>query len=175
MEKMKDNIILIGFMGCGKTTIGKMLSRKLSYRHVDIDHEIEKEAGCAIKDIFAEKGEDYFRDLETQTIKKLRDELSNTVISTGGGLPLKPQNADILKDMGLVVYLKASPDVLWNRLKYDKTRPLLQKPSPKQELLRLLEYRDPFYMSAAHLVIDEDDKGVEAVALEVMGHMEFFK
>lgn len=168
---MKKNIILTGFMGCGKTTVGNILSRKLSYRHVDTDHEIEMEAGCTIKDIFEKKGEEYFRKVETQTIERLRDSLSETVVSTGGGLVLNPVNVQILKEMGLVVYLKVSPAVVWNRLKYDKTRPLLQKPSPREEINRLLDYRHPIYMAAAHLVVDVDKKSAQEAAAEIEAHI----
>lgn len=170
-EKMKDNIILIGFMGCGKTTVGNILSKKFSYSHIDTDHEIEREAGCAVKDIFEKKGEEYFRKMETKTIEKLKEKLSKTVVSTGGGLPLNPVNADILKEMGLVVYLKVSPAAVWERLKHDKTRPLLQKPSPKDEIIRLLDYRHPIYEAAAHLVVEADKKGANEIAAGIVAHI----
>lgn len=165
---MKDNIILIGFMGCGKTTMGKVLSKELSYRHVDTDKEIEKNEGCSIKDIFKKNGEEYFRRLETETIRTLGSTLSKSIVSTGGGLPLNPVNADILKKMGFVVYLNVNEETVWQRLKNDKTRPLLQKPEPEKEIRRLLEYRNPLYVLAAHLVVEADGKTMGEIASEIL-------
>lgn len=164
---MRDNIILIGFMGCGKSSVGRALSQALSYRHLDTDLEIEKREGQRIKDIFSHKGEEYFRKAETSTITELNAGLSEAVVSTGGGLPLRPENADILKKMGFVVYLRANEETIWERLKNDKTRPLLQKPSPRDEIRKLLDYRQPLYELAAHMALDVDGKSIEEIVVEI--------
>ncbi|MDF2611929.1 MAG: Shikimate kinase, partial [Lachnospiraceae bacterium] len=108
--RMKHNIILIGFMGSGKTSVGERLAKRLSYQFRDTDQLIESRAGDSINHIFELRGEDYFRTLETNLLLEIKPTLSNTVLSTGGGLPLQEQNTKLLKEIGYVVYLKASKE-----------------------------------------------------------------
>lgn len=152
---MKDNIILVGMPGCGKTYIGALLAEKLAdYIHIDIDSLIEKTAGMSISDIFAKHSEDYFRKLEYDTIK-LCTCGSQRVISTGGGAFENPDNRATLLKFGKVFYLKTNPDILYDRLKEDSTRPLLQKENPREILKNMLKKREENYKKA-HYIIDTD-------------------
>ena len=113
---MNDNIVLIGFMGSGKTTFGRWISRKHGYNFCDTDEYIEQKEHTTINDIFAAKGEEAFRDMETDTVREFACSLKKSVLSVGGGLPLRKVNRELLKQVGTVVYLKASEDELCRRL-----------------------------------------------------------
>lgn len=167
-DKMKNNIILIGFMGSGKTSIGKLLARELSFEFIDTDEEIEKEENLKISKIFDEFGEEYFRDLETNYIRKLIPSSKSLIVSTGGGLPLRDCNAKILRELGIVVYLKAKKDTIVNRVKEDNTRPLLKSNDLEERVDSLLELRDPSYHAAAHIEINTDDLSFSDIILEIM-------
>ena len=121
-----NNIVLIGFMGSGKTTFGRWVSRRHNRKFYDTDEYIEKKQNTTISEIFAMKGEEAFRDMETETVKELSDTLDNCVISVGGGLVLREVNRELLRKLGTVVYLKASEEELCKRLSKDTKRPLLQ-------------------------------------------------
>lgn len=165
---MKNNIVLIGFMGSGKTTVGKALAKELDYQFVDTDEYIETQAQKSISDIFATQGEEYFRTLETDTIGKLRDTLNGCVLSTGGGLPLREVNADILKQTGFVVYLRIQKETVEKRLQGDTTRPLLQGGQVSEKIEKLLTYRDPIYEYGAHMVLDVDEKKIEELVEDIV-------
>ena len=165
---MKQNIVLIGFMGCGKTTIGTALAEKLEYGFLDTDARIVEKEGRSISDIFAKEGESYFRDVETKTIKELADSCEKTIVSTGGGLPLRECNGDILKRLGFVVFLKVGKDTVLKRLEGDTTRPLLQGDDVEGKVERLLEFRNPIYEYTAHVVVSTDDKTVEEIVGEII-------
>lgn len=120
-----NNIVLIGFMGCGKTTFGKWIAKHHGMDFIDTDDYIESVQKRSINEIFADKGEEYFRDLETQTIKKLAESVNNSVISVGGGLPVRECNRTLLKKLGKVIFLDTSIDELEKRLSKDTKRPLL--------------------------------------------------
>lgn len=169
---MKDNIILIGFMGCGKTTIGNELYKRLNYKFLDTDAEIEKNSGMTISDIFAKYGEEYFRNLETKTIEDMISNVNETIISTGGGLPLRKCNAEILKKLGFVVYLKVKKDTVLKRLEGDNTRPLLAGDNVDEKVEKLLEFRNPIYEASAHLIIETDDKTIEDILEEIVKNFE---
>jgi shikimate kinase len=160
---MGRNIILIGYMGCGKTSVGARLSKRLSYHFLDTDAMIEKKAKDTVSRIFAVHGEEYFRTLETELLKELQPKADRTVLSTGGGLPLREQNAVLLKEMGFVVYLKASKETTLQRLRGDTTRPLLQGGDAEQRIESMLAYRVPIYEKTAHAVITTDDKSVDEI------------
>ncbi len=150
---MVNNIILIGMPACGKTTIGALLASKLpNYVHIDIDSVVEKTAGMKISEIFAKYSEDYFRKLEYDTIKMVCNG-SNRVISTGGGAFENPDNRVTLLNFGKVFYLKSSLDILYDRLKEDSTRPLLQNENPLKILENMLKKREENYRKA-HCIID---------------------
>ncbi len=165
---MKHNVILIGFMGSGKTTVGRKLAERLSYRFCDSDQMIETKVGSTINQIFSTHGEEYFRNMETEFLKELNGSISNTVLSTGGGLPLRDKNSALLSQMGLVVYLKASKEVTLKRVKGDSSRPLLKGDELEQKIERLLRVRTPIYEKAAHKIIATDDKSVDEIVNLIM-------
>lgn len=157
------NVILIGFMGCGKTTVGIRLSYRIRRVLEDTDKRIEKEQGKSISEIFSSEGEGYFRDLETVLLEKLLQEKYCRIISTGGGLPMREENRRLLRELGTVIYLRIKPETVYQRLKNDTTRPLLQCEDPLSRIRDLMEQRMPLYEQAAHIVIDVDDKDMEQV------------
>lgn len=162
-----DNIILIGFMGCGKTTVGLKLSYRLRRTVVDTDKEIEREEKRAISDIFATDGEEYFRDRETACLRKMSGSMRNQIISVGGGLPLREENRQLLHELGIVFYLRARPETIYERVKHDTTRPLLQGENPQEKIRTLLAKRDGAYTEAADVIIDVDDKEFEQILCEI--------
>lgn len=147
------NIYLVGLMGAGKTTLGKSLAKRLARPFVDSDQEVEKRTGVPVRTIFDLEGEEGFRKREAQAIAELASQ-DGMVIATGGGAVLNPDNRRCLNASGFVVYLNASPGVLFSRLRHDKTRPLLQVPDPLARLESLFAQRDPLYREVADLVID---------------------
>ena len=151
------NIILIGFMGSGKSTIGRILSEKYELKHIDTDWYIEKEQNMKISDIFSKKGEEYFRNLETECIKKLIDRYKdNIVVSVGGGLPVKDVNRKLLHTLGTVVYLKAEVSTLENRLSGDNKRPLLKGGDLHGKIISLMEKRQAIYEQTSDLIVKTD-------------------
>lgn len=169
---MKNNIVLIGFMGCGKSTVGKMLAEKMEYQFIDTDALIEQNAKKTINEIFAAHGEEYFRDLETKTIKDMEETMSKAVISTGGGMPLREMNAELLKKLGFVVYLRVQGKTVEKRLEGDTTRPLLQGDNVSDKIEQLITYRDPIYEYGAHMVVDVDLMSAEEISEEIMRNYE---
>ena len=164
----KDNIVLIGFMGSGKTTFGKALAQKLNMSFLDTDAYIEEQAGKPIAKIFEEDGEEYFRRLETEVLIRLRDTVSNTVFSTGGGMPLRNQNARLLKEIGRVYYLTAANQVIYDRVKDDSNRPLLQCENPYERICMLMKERAPLYEKAADVLVDTNSTDIEEVCGRIM-------
>jgi shikimate kinase len=164
---MMKHIILIGFMGCGKSSIGYRLSYKLRKCLIDTDRLIEQREGMSIAEIFDQKGEAYFRQKETDCLKSLANELGSRVVSVGGGTPIREENQDILKSSGTVVYLKASPETIYSRVKHDTRRPLLQCEDPKSRIEALLKERGPIYESVADIIIEVDGKHIKQVVQEV--------
>ena len=156
--KAKANIVLIGFMGTGKSITGKLLASRLGYNFVDTDTEIEKTYKQKIKDMFASEGEAIFRKRETETIKKLAQK-SHLVISTGGGVATKAEDMNYLRQNGIVISLTAMPQTILKRTANDK-RPLLAKKTNEDRLARIVELmhkRAAFYQKA-DLIIKTDDK-----------------
>ncbi len=156
------NITLVGFMGTGKTTVGKLLAQRLGYKFVDVDVEIEKEQGVSISHIFSELGEPYFRMLERDMIKALAAS-EGLIISAGGGAVLDTRNVDDLKRGGPVVCLGATPEEILARVGGSTHRPLLQVPDPMGKIRELLEARAPFY-GRADFAIDTSGLTPEKVA-----------
>ena len=150
------NIVLIGFMGCGKTTLGRFISTNKGYKFVDTDDIIVEKQGRSINDIFAMEGEAYFRQLETDTIKEMLGSVSDTVISVGGGLPVREENQGLLRELGLCVYLRTSKEELVRRLKDDTSRPLLAGGDIEKKIEELMSKRKDIYESTAELIIDTD-------------------
>lgn len=162
-----SNIVLIGFMASGKTTVGNRLASVSGYKLVDTDEEIVKKEGRSINDIFATDGEPYFRKLETSMIEEMADKLDNCIISTGGGLAITPGNDEKLRKLGKVVYLKVTPETVLKRISGDSSRPLLAGDA-KSKTLNLLAYRQPIYDQCADIAIDTDDKSVDMIVDMIM-------
>lgn len=164
----KGNVILVGFMGCGKSTVSACLSDKLGITAIDTDDMIEKEESRTIKDIFANEGEEAFRDMETAYIQKLIDtEVRDHIIAVGGGLPLRSENRRLLKKLGQVVYLKTSPNEAYKRLQGDTTRPLLQGDDLMGRILKLSDEREEMYQDSADHIVITDSKCPEEIAEEI--------
>ncbi|MDP1610498.1 MAG: shikimate kinase [Sulfuritalea sp.] len=149
----KNNIYLVGMPGAGKTTVGRQLARRLQRRFMDADHEIEARTGVRIPLIFDIEGEQGFRDRESKVIAELAKE-SNLVVATGGGAVLRPENRMALKQGGVVIYLHATPTLLFERTRLDPNRPLLQVADPMAKIEELFAQRDPIYREVADLVIN---------------------
>ena len=151
---MATKIILVGMMGAGKTTIGKLLSNQLAFNFIDLDRKIEEKSGVKINTIFEIEGEEGFREREYLALNDALAE-QKVVISTGGGVVVKDINRSLIqKSEAMVVYLKASLDILLGRLKNDKTRPMLNKDNKLLSLQKLLSEREPFYENLADFIID---------------------
>lgn len=163
------NIILVGYMGCGKTTVGKTLAELMRYKFTDTDELIEAQEGRSISDIFAKDGEQKFRAMETALLKKmLRDKRRGLVIATGGGMPVREENRPLLKKLGTVVYMRVKSETVYERIKGDTTRPLLQCENPLERIREMLQNRTPAYEAAAELIIDVDSLTQQAAAEEII-------
>lgn len=160
------NIVLIGFMGSGKTTVGKQLAINLGYRFLDTDQYIEKTTNKKIRDIFASQGEDAFRAMECGTMKDVAN-MDHTVIATGGGLPISEQSRIYVKRAGLVIYLKANEETLWKRLEKDHTRPLLSGNNPKEKIHSILLERAPIYQQVSDYVVEVDNRNLGDIIKEI--------
>ena len=165
---MKTSIALIGFMGTGKTVVGKALAKKLNRTFVELDSLIEQKAGKSIPEIFQQDGEVRFREFEIEVTKEIA-ERENTVIACGGGLVLNKINIDRLKTNSLIVYLTASPEVILKRTSGDRgERPLLNVPDRVSEIRELLEFRKPFYERAADITIDTSKPDISSVVEQII-------
>ena len=160
------NIFLIGLMGSGKTTIGKLLAKKLNRSFIDTDQLIEQKTGVDVSMIFEFEGERGFRDRETKLLSDLSEKL-NHVISTGGGVVLSKFNRDIISNSGTTFYLKTYPKELSLRLKNDKTRPLLKNTDVEKKLTELYEERCSLYEAAADYIIETKNKRAAEIVLEI--------
>lgn len=162
-----DNIVLIGFMGSGKSLLGHMLAQHHGYSFLDTDEYIERREGCRISDIFRQHGEEYFRRLETEVLTELIATTKHTVISTGGGMPLQRQHARMLRELGQVYFLKTGEEELWKRLKGCTNRPLLNCENPQERIHILLQERNPVYEQAAHRMVLTDGRKPEEIVQEI--------
>lgn len=162
--RMKQNLIMIGFMGTGKTSIGKGLAEKLGWASVDTDQWIEEQQGMKVREIFETFGEPYFRQLETSALTEiLKGE--NQVVMTGGGAPIKPENKEIMLRGGIVIALQATVQTIIDRLKQDSSRPLLQG-DLEERVTTLMEQRKDVY-SFAPIQIDTTNKSMDAIVSEI--------
>jgi len=162
----KRNIYLVGPMGAGKSTIGRVLAAELHLGFRDSDKVIEDRTGADIPWIFDMEGEEGFRDRESAVLEEL-SKAQDFVIATGGGIILRPQNRELMKSSGYVCYLTASIDQLVERTARDKKRPLLQVENPRQKIIDLVTLRDPLYREAADFVINTDRRSPKVVAQEI--------
>ena len=165
---MKDNIILIGFMGCGKSSVGVKLSYYLRRTMIDTDKWIEQKQKKTISEIFAESGEETFREMETECLKELIKTADRQIISVGGGLPIREENHALLKELGRVFYLQVTPETVYERVKHDTGRPLLQVEDPMERIRNLMAQRAPVYEACADVILDVSDKSFEEI-LEIIG------
>jgi len=166
---MKNNIVLIGMMGCGKTTTGEELAKIFpEYTYLDIDKEIEKSTQQKISDIFLKHGEPFFRMLETEKIKKICLNNKKQIISTGGGAFEDEQNRKVLKENGTVIYLKTSPQEIYNRIKSETHRPLLRKDFSIEKIADIMSKRVKNY-EKADIIILTDNKTQQEIAKEIEG------
>ena len=162
-----SNIILIGFMGSGKSTVARSLAFKLDKKVIDMDYEIEREEGRSIPDIFKEDGEAYFRDLETGYLERMKGK-KNKVLATGGGVILREENIKLLNHIGTVVFLQADVSHIYNNVKDSKGRPLLDVEDVLGEIQVRLEAREPYYLRSANVIIQTSGKTVDAISNEII-------
>ena len=163
-----ENIILIGFMGAGKTTVGRLLSRERKMQFVDTDDRIAMEQGRKIPDIFAQDGEPYFRDLETELLRRMQEDTRQSVISVGGGMPVREENRKLLRALGCVIYLSATKETILERVRNDGSRPMLSGGDLKQRVEQLMREREALYRRAAHMEVRTDGRSVRHV-IQIIG------
>jgi shikimate kinase len=163
------NVFLIGFMGAGKTSVGRLLAGRLNSRFVDLDAEIESAAGKSISEIFDQHGETEFRKLETTRLTQISREVG-IVVATGGGVAIAAENRQLMRMSGLVVNLTASRETILQRLSGDRTRPLLQGDNPAERVAALLTERQQFY-AEADLSISTDGKKIEEIVAEILARL----
>ena len=162
------NLALIGFMGTGKTTVGRLVAEQLHFDFLDTDELIQSRTGRSITEIFAKDGEPAFRSLERDAVESLAQR-ERTIIATGGGLPTNHGNLARLKAHALVVCLWASPEKIWERVKNQTHRPLLHDPDPQKKIRELLAAREPFYKQA-DVLVNTDTRSLREVVQQVAHH-----
>lgn len=165
--RMKKNIILVGLMGAGKSTIGRYLAKRQRSTFYDSDSVIVQRTGVPISTIFDLEGEQGFRDREEQIIAELCD-YKGIVLATGGGSVIRQANRDKIKASGTVIYLRSSADTLYSRIAHDKKRPLMQTENPLQTLKDLLHTREPYYMEVADIVVNTGRQKVSSMIVELV-------
>lgn len=161
------NIVLIGFMGCGKSSIGAKLAKVFQCPLIDTDQVLEEEFGCTISEFFEREGEEEFRKRETMLLERFIQKKEKMVLATGGGMPLRAENAALLKKIGTVFFLKVTPEETLARLENDTTRPLLMGEDKEKKVRKLFAERMPKYMAAADYVIETDGKSFYEIINEV--------
>lgn len=165
-EPCPDNIYLVGLMGAGKTSVGRMLAKRIHKDFYDADTEIERNTGVKIPVIFDIEGETGFRAREEKMIEKLTA-MRGIVLATGGGAVLSAANRDRLRQNGCVIYLRAAPEDLWRRTRRDRNRPLLQTKNPLAKLQELHAQRDPLYSELADLVVDTGTQSIGTLTAHI--------
>jgi shikimate kinase len=160
------NLALIGFMGTGKSCVGQMAAEILRFTFLDTDHLIEERVGTSIQEIFTHHGEPVFREWERRIVQELTQR-DQTVIATGGGLPVNPENLASLKTHALVVCLWASPETIWERVREHTHRPLLKEAEPQAKIRQLLAVREPYYRQA-DVLVNSEMRSLREVAMQVV-------
>ena len=161
-----NNIYLVGFMGCGKSAIGRVLARMTYRRFMDTDALIVEQEGMPISQIFEERGEAYFRRVETEVLKKLTKE-KKRIISCGGGVAMRTENVEEMRRGGHIVLLSAKPETILKRVARDENRPLLKGRKTIEGITELMEARLPHYQAAAYITVATDDRSMEDIAAEI--------
>ena len=170
---IERNLVLIGFMGSGKTSVGVKLSYRLKLTVEDTDKLVERRENKKISDIFAQEGEAYFRRKETELLNELSEKKQGArIYSVGGGTPVEPENRSLLKRLGTVIWLRVRPETVYERLRYDTTRPLLQCEDPLSRICELMDARRAAYEACADIVVDVDDKDMEDILDIIMEELE---
>jgi shikimate kinase len=164
-------ISLIGLPGCGKSTVGRQLARRLQIPFFDSDQAIEQRLRCSVREYFEREGEDRFREIEANVIDELTLQ-QRCVLSTGGGVVLRPENRSRLHTRCKVVYLKSTPEELFRRLKHDTHRPLLQVDEPLRKLQELFAQRDSLYEEVAHFIIETGRPSVSTLVNMILMQLE---
>ena len=159
----QENIVFIGFMGSGKSTVGKIVARKLRFQFFDTDRIVEERARMSIPEIFERHGEPQFRERETAVLESLLG-VRRHVFATGGGIVTEPRNLPILRQLGLVVLLKADPEEIYKRVSRNSERPLLQVENPRERVFSMMAERQPLYEQAAQFQVDSTMLRHEEVA-----------
>lgn len=162
-----NNLYLVGMMGSGKSVTGKKLASLLQYSFVDLDQWIEEREKCSITEIFEKKGEEFFREIEAWLLKEISSGVPR-VIATGGGAVLRRENVTLMRGTGKIIFLETSPDVLWQRVKHKKDRPLLRGADPEGKLRQIFSYRQALYEQASDLKVNTDGQTAEAVAEKIL-------
>lgn len=170
-KRDSGNVFLVGMMGAGKTTVGKLLAKQMHKTFIDCDEEIRRRTGVTIAHIFDVEGEDGFRKRETCVIQELA-QLDNLVLATGGGAVLNEANRNNLSENGIVVYLKSSVQDLWQRTRHDRSRPLLQTDDPLARLKVLYRERDPLYTAVADLTLSSGKQSALQMATRLQQELE---
>lgn len=165
------NLVLIGFMGSGKSTVAKHLRRIYQMEIVEMDRKIEQQEGMSISEIFAQYGEEYFRNLETRLLIEMQEK-QNVIISCGGGVPLRECNVSEMKKNGKVVLLTARPETIFSRVKNSRRRPLLEGNMNVDYIRKLQEERREKYENAADIVISTDGKTIEQICRDLVDRIE---
>ena len=155
-------------MGSGKSSVGIKLANALNYKFLDTDAYIEAQEKMKISEIFVNYNEEVFREMETKCLRTLKESLTGYVISTGGGMPLRKENVELLKEIGTVFYLKTSKEVTYERVKDDKSRPLLKGANPMEKIELLLKERIPVYEAAADVTITTDNRSFYSIIEEII-------
>lgn len=161
------NVFLIGFMGSGKSTIARLLATETGNELVEMDETIEAESGCSINQIFEMHGEAYFRDLETALVARIADK-GSCIVSCGGGAVLRSENVESMKKNGTIIYLSATPETIYKRVRHSTNRPLLNGNMNVEHITQLMEKRLPIYESAADVVIDVNEKEKVNIVKEIL-------
>ncbi len=169
--KLNEHIFLIGFMGCGKSTNARYLSKMTGAVQMEMDQKIVEDQGMAITEIFAKYGEPYFRDLETELIRSMKN-MAPMVVSCGGGAVLREENVALMKECGRIVLLTATPEAIFDRVKHSTDRPVLNGNMNVEYIAELMENRRPRYEAAADIVISTDMKNVREICEEVLDKVE---
>ncbi|MBM3370913.1 MAG: shikimate kinase [Burkholderiaceae bacterium] len=167
LDPNSQPIALIGMMGSGKSTVGKRLARALNRPFLDADSELERRCGVPIQTIFELEGEEGFRQRESELLRGLIGS-PDLVLATGGGAVLRPENQAHLRQHCCVIYLQASLQDLWMRLRHDRSRPLLKAADPKARIAELLRFREPIYQSLAHYAVPTGRQAPERVVQDIM-------
>lgn len=166
-EKSMKNIFLIGFMGCGKSTIARKLSKKLGIEQVEMDEAIVQEQGMQITEIFEKYGEEHFRDIETDLVTRLQSK-NGVIVSCGGGAGLREENRRMMKAAGVIVWLTAEPETILERVKHSTDRPVLNGRMNVEYIAELMERRRACYEASADFMVSTDGKEIDAICEDII-------